>query len=298
MTNNDAMAAEWWSEEGGFFGEGYFRGDNSIHGHLPGRTETLEERTSREVEGVIRLLGISPGVRILDCPCGYGRHTRALVERGFRVDGVDINEAFLGQAAGGAGSYKAPNGDGNHAYTFYGFSRQSSTESISGYGTFSQLDMRMLQMPIFKEIYDAVINMHFSFGFFRDEEDNRAVMHGFANVLKGGGQLLIHTDVSPEMILEGKHYKMEETRELVDGSTLHITEHYDRVTRRLEGCWTIRKPDGREETLTPYSMRIYCAGEYTMMCKRWGLHDVKVYGSFEGKPFTHDSTEMIVVARK
>jgi SAM-dependent methyltransferase len=49
----------------------------------------------KEVEGLIRLLRLKPGDRILDVPCGTGRHSGALASRGFDVVGVDFNPSLL-----------------------------------------------------------------------------------------------------------------------------------------------------------------------------------------------------------
>ena len=72
-----------------FFGEEYFR---VYAPFLP------EERTAREVEGIVRLLGLAPGSTILDLACGHGRHAIPLAERGYRVTGQDLSEVFLSRA--------------------------------------------------------------------------------------------------------------------------------------------------------------------------------------------------------
>ena len=51
--------------------------------------EMLAERTPEEVERIFELFEREPGAEILDCPCGHGRISNALAERGFRVTGLD-----------------------------------------------------------------------------------------------------------------------------------------------------------------------------------------------------------------
>lgn len=283
---NRNKQSEWWDDLGGFFGRSYILGDDSVSGYLPGKQESLEERTQREVDGVVKLLGLEKEWRILDCPCGYGRHAKELVNRGFEVDGVDINEENL-RKAGGKNTFYSRSFGGQHI------------EPVKGTAYFTQFDMRDLRIPLLRNTFDALINMFYSFGFFAKEEENRATLEGFSNVLKEDGQLLIHTDVSPGMVLRGGHYKMEETRKLTDGRELHIKERFVRDTCRMEGTWTIRGPDGKEETLTPYSVRIYGAAEYEMMCKYHGFKEIDIFGSFQGETFDSEtSKEMIVVAKK
>ena len=51
--------------------------------------------TGNEVEFLVDVLDLEPGMRVLDVGCGPGRHARALGERGIEVLGVDISERFV-----------------------------------------------------------------------------------------------------------------------------------------------------------------------------------------------------------
>ncbi|HEY3811375.1 MAG TPA: methyltransferase domain-containing protein [Acidimicrobiales bacterium] len=59
--------------------------------------------TQQEVAFLVEVLGLRPGMRVLDVGCGPGRHAHALSERGVEVVGVDIAAAFL--AAAGPGNW-------------------------------------------------------------------------------------------------------------------------------------------------------------------------------------------------
>ncbi len=56
------------------------------------------ERAEIEVGLLIALLGLSGTERILDLPCGTGRHTLELARRGYRDTGVDRTESYLAEA--------------------------------------------------------------------------------------------------------------------------------------------------------------------------------------------------------
>ena len=55
--------------------------------------------TDQEVDALVAALELTPGDRVLDVGCGPGRHVYALADRGMRVVGLDIADAFLRVAA-------------------------------------------------------------------------------------------------------------------------------------------------------------------------------------------------------
>ena len=86
MQNSDTP---WFGEEAGFFGPGYLVAYEDI---LP------VERTQQEAAFLEKALALQPGAKILDMPCGHGRHAVALAKRGYSVTGVDLNNFFLQKA--------------------------------------------------------------------------------------------------------------------------------------------------------------------------------------------------------
>ena len=124
----------------------------------------LAERTPEEVERILELLELEPGAEILDCPCGHGRISNALAERGFRVTGLDTTEVFLERAREDAAA------------------RGVEVEYLHG-------DMR--ELP-WRERFDGLVNWFTSFGYFSDEE-NKAVLRGFRDALRHGGRLVLET---------------------------------------------------------------------------------------------------------
>src|ERR671926_638243 len=56
------------------------------------------ERDRREVARLLEVLALPVGARILDVPCGQGRHAHLLAEAGFDVDGLDYSRDLLGIA--------------------------------------------------------------------------------------------------------------------------------------------------------------------------------------------------------
>lgn len=54
--------------------------------------------TRFEVDFLIEVLDLLPGSHILDVGCGTGRHAVELVQRGYRVTGIDLSQGMLEEA--------------------------------------------------------------------------------------------------------------------------------------------------------------------------------------------------------
>jgi len=258
----------WWSEEYDFFGDFYMEGDNSCEGYLaPKKQQDLRERTEAEVGGIINLLKLSQGDSVLDVPCGYGRHSIELAKRGIVVTGSDLNGTHLEEAI-------------------------KDSQGIAGirFVKENMIDLR------YTDEFDAVINMFYSFGFFETDEENEKVLVNFYNALKSGGRFLMHTDVNVPMVLSGK-YKSHELRQLQDGKTLEITDTYDSATKRMNGVWVIRDKEGHERR-KDYSVRVYTKDEFIELCQKVGFKSGEAYSDWNGKPYSEDSDDMIIVATK
>src|SRR5262245_22283594 len=55
-------------------------------------------QTEREVEFLVRALQLGPGARVLDVPCGAGRLTLPLRDRGLNLTGVDLAPEQIAEA--------------------------------------------------------------------------------------------------------------------------------------------------------------------------------------------------------
>ena len=81
--------ASWFAEEGGCFGPGYLLQYQPMLSHA---------KTVEQVDFVERVLALKRSARVLDMPCGHGRHAIELAKRGYVLVGVDINSFFLQKA--------------------------------------------------------------------------------------------------------------------------------------------------------------------------------------------------------
>lgn len=258
----------WWSEEYGFFGEHYLEGDDSKDGYLIEKKQTLEERTKTEVEGIINILGLKNKEEILDVPSGYGRHSIGLAQKGFNVTGVELNSVHLAEAI-------------------------KNSELLEQKPDFIKENMINID---YKEKFDAIINMFYSFGFFETDKENNEVLKRFYEALKPNGKFLMHTDVNIPRVLSGK-YKEDEIRELKSGNTLRVIDKYNKEDKRIYGSWIIKDKD-ENEIKRDYSVRVYTKEEFIDICKMIGFQKFEVYGDWDKNPYSENSEDMIIVAEK
>jgi SAM-dependent methyltransferase len=89
-------------------------------------------RSGREqVDALWQLCGLAEGARVLDAPCGYGRLSRLLADRGAVVLGVDQSPDLLAEAERGRGRvesawhWSGPSGSGTKRASFRLYSSPS-----------------------------------------------------------------------------------------------------------------------------------------------------------------------------
>jgi SAM-dependent methyltransferase len=163
------------------------------------------DRTAEEVEGVIGLIGLPAGARLLDIPCGFGRIAGPLHARGYRVTGADLSADQLRLAA----------------------------ERNPG-PSYVRADMR--RPPAGP--YDAVLNLFTSFGYFAEGADDLAALSAWRAALRPAGLLvmtLMHRDRLAYLEAEAAS-RPEEAREVEVSGAIDWVRGIHRVTVR-HGTW-------------------------------------------------------------
>jgi SAM-dependent methyltransferase len=223
-------------------------------------SEEKLESAPEDVEEVLELVDTEPE-KILDMPCGVGRHSIELAERGFDVTGVDATSAYIDSA-------------------------KEALEESDAEVEFIENDMRDFSR---EESFDLALNLWNSFGYFRDDGDNREVLENFFSSLKPGGALVMQV-LGKEVIESGKHWQEQDGTYLLE--EYRIAEDYT----WMENRWVLIE-NGEITEYSP-SYRIYSAEELKEILKDVGFGSVEVFGGLDGSSYDDSSEYLVVVARK
>ncbi|MCC6927488.1 MAG: methyltransferase domain-containing protein [Gemmatimonadaceae bacterium] len=223
------------------------------------------QKDREEVARLLEVLQLPVGARVLDVPCGQGRHAHLLAEAGYDVDGLDYSAHLLAKA-------KARGTGKTLRYT--------------------RGDMRTLPAR-WTGRFDAVVNLFTSFGFFVEPDDDARVIAEFARVLKPGGVLVWHGGSRDGVMARF----LSKDWWLSDNGTMVA---HERSFDPLSGVLTIRstfrgpKVQGERE----HRIRLYTATRISELCAAAGLVVEQAFEAFTEKPLRRRSSEMMLVARR
>jgi ubiquinone/menaquinone biosynthesis C-methylase UbiE len=244
-------AAPWWRS---YFDDDFFELHVSF---FP------ESRSRREVAGMLELLALPLGARVLDAPCGWGRHTELLAEAGCATCGADLSYDLLRRAP------RRP--------------------QATGHACYAACDVRAL--PFRDASFDAVINVFTNLGLFLDDEDDRAALREAHRVLRPGGALLLETMHRDDVI---RSYAARDEWTLPDGTQVRVRRRFDAVAgvshERLR--WRRGRARGRKA----HSLRLRTATEIDALLRSAGFQQIRHYRDWHGRPFTYRAESLIAVA--
>ena len=231
--------------------------------------ELYEEADTRkaveQVRDIVRLLDLKPPARVLDVPCGYGRHALEFARRGFSVTGVDASEVQIARG-------------------------REKAEAAGAKVDFRVVDARRLP---FEGEFDLAITMFLSFGYFETDEEHLAMLHGARPRSRPGGRFLMESWNREFEIRYFDRHQVDHT-----GDVVEVEEwEYDHLKGRLNWTNTAFFPDGRRDSWW-HSIRAYTVVEMRALFERAGLRLDAVYGGLGGEPFSIESEDAIFVATR
>ncbi len=226
------------------------------------RQITVAEWTMPEVDFLQRTLRLERGARLLDVPCGNGRHSVELAKRGYHITGIDLSEEFIAEA-------RAASPD---------------VEWILG-------DMRETNFPA---RLDGAFCFGNSFGYL-DYEEGRQFLAAIGKALKPGGRFAVETGTAAESILlmpaveRGRWYRI--------GDIFMLSQYaYDARESRMDIEYTFMR--GGEIVTRPTASYVFTVAELCRMHRDAGLEPVELLSSITGEPYRLGSQRLILVSER
>ena len=200
--------------------------------------------------------------RLLDVGCGTGRHMQVLKRRGRKVFGIDRSATLLEQA-----SQACP-------------------------GVLARADMR--QLPFARGVFDMLMSLFTSFGYFYDERTHTELLQEYARVTRRGGRFLLdylNADSLPNNLEAmsrralGGDIAVEERRRM---------ESVCGVERVIKNIAFYREGELIEEYSE--SVAVFSPATVFRMLSETGWEVTQTFGDYEGGPFQSSSPRLIVVS--
>jgi SAM-dependent methyltransferase len=223
------------------------------------------ETDRRDVARIMAVLELPSDARILDVPCGQGRHAHLLAEAGFDVTGLDYSTELLKRA-------KA-RGTGTHL-------------------RYERGDMRSLPKK-WSGRFDAVLNLFTSFGFFTHPGDDANVIREFARVLKPGGVLLWHGGSRDGVV---RSFITRDWWSSKDGTMIGHERSFDPLSGVLTVHTTVKGKGKAVER--EHKIRLYTATRLAELCADAGLIVEQAWDGWRDRPLARKSSEMLLLARR
>jgi SAM-dependent methyltransferase len=240
--------AEWWQT---FFDDDYFR----IWGQL-----SSEENNAKQAADLWSMLDLSPGCRILDAPCGWGRIARQLAMLGATVLGVDQSETLLTVAAN------------NRA--------ELPPERLR----YLRHDLRTI-LP--ESGFDVACNIFSSFGYGAEAEDV-AIFRTLREAVRTGGRVVVetnHRDLLCAYIARGA----KASTRLPDGTLFVDESDFDAISgvARLNWYWSDSQGSGEKHA----QWRCYTPTQIVALLQGAGLRVIGAYQGLSKTPYKAEGPE-------
>jgi SAM-dependent methyltransferase len=230
------------------------------------RRAVSPQATASEVDFIQTRLGLKSRSRILDVPCGSGRHTLALATRGHDVLGVDISPEAIDHARNAAASA----------------------------GLAVELVVAEMREIPRDGSFDAAICMGNSFGYL-DLDGLREFVAALAAAVRPGGGLIVDFSAAAESVLPG--FVDDKPRDMTVGDiTVSGSNTYDVVGSRLLSSYVFTR--GTQETRVTALHHVYTTAHLRQLLTDGGFTDIEQHGGPDGEPFEVGTGRLLLTAHR
>jgi SAM-dependent methyltransferase len=216
-----------------------------------------EKEAEHFIDNLIRHFKIKPGSRILDMPCGKGRHAVYLEKKGFDVTGADLAENSIRIA------------------------KNSENKNLR-FLVHNMLD------PFPGREYDAVMNLFTSFGYFETEEEDLRALSNMKDCLKKNGLLIIdflnaaeiQKNIKPREIITIDDTEFTILKEIRNGF-IYKTVEFSAEKQTMRFCEKVR---------------LLGLKDFQTLLFATGLQIIDTFGNYSLEPFSEENSERLIIA--
>ena len=226
------------------------------------RAAVPPQLTEQEVQFLAWALAVEPPARLLDFPCGLGRHALALAARGYQVTGLDLSAEAIAAAQADA----------------------------TARGLSMRLERGDMRAPVPDGSYDGACCLGNSFGYLEHAETERFLRNVHA-VVRPGGRWILDTGVAAESLFP--HLQPERTLE-AGGVTYGVQSTFDPLRGRLQQATVLSRGPERRESAVSYA--VYTVAELRRLLEAAGWTVLHAFGGLDREPFALGDRRLLLVA--
>ena len=233
------------------------------------------EEQAEELRILLENLGVPPGARLLDAPCGIGRHGTRLAKMGYRVVGVDLSPRYVARAR-----------------------ERAAQEGVGDRTTYVVGDLRRLLEAVPKDSlpFDAALNLWTSLGYYGEATDED-ILRQYARLVRPGGILAVYV-ANRDFVV--RHH-VPQSHEIFGDIVLVQQNHLDLSASWMRNEWRFFRAEGKDlrhiVTVHP-DHRIYSLHELHGLLANAGWTVAASYADFRGHPPSWDASTLLVLGRK
>lgn len=205
-------------------------------------------------ELILRTTGIFPPARVLDLPCGPGRHSVLFARQGFRVTAADLSPLMIQKAR-----------------------EKAEQEKVEI--EFVQEDIRKFSSEL---KFDLTLNLFTSFGYFDDDEENFGIIRKMSQLTISGGWFVLDY-VNPYYI----------RKNLIPETSSNAGEYTIVQKRNIEGKRIVKQIEvkrGEQRECFKESVAMYSNQEITSCLQDNEFTIVCVCGDYPGNHFDSEAS--------
>lgn len=246
---------EWYKPNSGMWGERYLDEHKKI---------LTSQRTKKEINIILKY--VKPEYKsVLDAPCGFGRISIPLIEKGYTVSGVDLDPVFINNLK----------------------SRINKKENKDN---FVVGDLRKLS---YQNKFDLVLNLFTSIGYLKTDDENAVIINKLCEATKNGGRLIFEL-INPLGILS--NYLSHDEQITPSGIKILYDRVYDSKSSINTENMTYEYPDG-SIFYAGSKIRLYYPHELIKICEKKGMKLINLL-DYDGLKYTTKSYRMWLIFEK